>query len=230
MKQGDHTMEKHAKAVSKALKTLSKGQLNCLPYTRALLDHCEALGITAKPLVVRAIVFGSVKELTWDEVFKLITPAQLFLGARDGQHANGGVQLTIPSDESSKQKQLVIPYRTLGYTHGTAPMGDYDAKGNWSGHIVAIAGNALIDMTIGQLNDSQFNIHFDPPFVMVETDSEFLAGTRPIIGEQDGMVVCYQAYPSETTFLQSRSWSDPGFRKQLREAGTKAAEYLKRKA
>ncbi|MFA5058960.1 MAG: hypothetical protein WC485_12665, partial [Opitutaceae bacterium] len=175
-------------------------------------------------LVVRAVVFGATNGVDWADLLQTVSPIQLFRGATESAHANGTLQFALPNSEGSEPQTIQLRYRTLGFTHGEAELGSYEADGSWSGHLVVIAENALIDLTIGQLNDSRFDISFDPPHVTIEADESFLAGRSPLIGIQDGMMVCYRAYPEETTFEASKAWTDPIFREELRQVGQRAAE------
>ncbi len=82
----------------------------------------------------------------------------------------------------------------------------------------------MIDPTIGQLNDPDYQIEFDPPYEVVEADEGFLAGRNPIVGVSGGKWVYYQPYPDERTYEQSKSWTAPIFRQQLKEIGLGVAK------
>jgi hypothetical protein len=82
----------------------------------------------------------------------------------------------------------------------------------------------MIDLTIGQLNDPSFSIGLSPPYGIIETDEGFLVGRSPLMGSQNGTLVCYQAFPGEASFEKSRSWTHPQFRQQLKEIGLRAAK------
>lgn len=212
-----------AKALSEEIRPMSRGKLNCLPYSRALLDFFDTRGLEAQPLVIRAVVFGRQQQEVWDNL-PLLT---LFRGARDSIAANGRLEVGYKMPGTQTPQDFVLPYRTLGHTHGNAPLGDYDQTGSWSGHLAIVVKNTLIDLTLGQLNDPAFRIDLSPPYVTVQADAEFLAAKRPLMGVRDGMLVCYEAFPDEKTHLQAQSWSETEFRRELQQAGQRLAEKLK---
>ena len=125
-----------SKTLSTEIRQLSNGKLNCLPYSRALLDCLAAMGIQSDPLVVRAVIFGKVEGLDWEEMLKKVSPRTLFEGAVNSSNANGWLELKIGPE--GQEEAFRLPYRTLGYTHGNAPLGDYDEHGTWSGHLVVL--------------------------------------------------------------------------------------------
>ena len=88
----------------------------------------------------------------------------------------------------------------------------------------------MIDPTIGQLNDPDYRIDFDPPYEVVEVDDDFLAGNSPIVGESGGQWVYYRPYPDERSYEQSKAWTDPAFRQQLRDVGLRVAQAFEGKA
>lgn len=203
--------------------SLSGGELNCLPYTRSLLDFFEARSTQAIPLVVRCVVFGRCLE-GWDD----LPMSELVRTAVNGQHPNGGMEFVWPQG-GPKARTVSLRYRTLGYTHGRAKLGDYSTNGRWSGHLVVVTNGFVIDPTIGQLNDPDFLISFNPPYEVVEADEGFLAGRSTINGVSGGKWVCYSPYIEERTYQRSKSWTDPVFRQQLREVGLRVANMFKGK-
>jgi hypothetical protein len=209
--------EDDAKLVSEELLTISGGALQCLPASRALLDFYEALGIPARPLVVRPIIFGKTDGIDWLEVNKTVPLVALFKTAEESPDANHALELTLPSGP------VTVPYRSLGHTHGAEALGSYAPDGSWNGHLAVVVENQMIDLTLGQINSATFGIQFEPPYAVLETDPQFLSGQGPYIGVQDGMLVIYRAYPDEKTYEQSKSWTDPRFREQLKEVGVRAA-------
>jgi hypothetical protein len=216
-----------AKVLSERIRRLSHGKLNCLPYIRSLLDCMEELGLQAKPLVVRAVVFGKVDGVDWEQMLKKVGQRKLFEEAVTSPNANGWLQLTLGPDELGKIETFKLPYRTLGYTHGNGELGSYDEKGSWSGHLVAVADGAMIDLTMAQLNEPFFNIAIKPDFMVTETDEPFLEGKQPAVFIHDGMLFMYKAFPEEGTYKTSRSFSEPGFRGELKNVGLSAARALK---
>lgn len=204
-------------------------QLNCLPYSRALLDFFKARGIEAIPLVARAVVLGKVSDdpAIWHKVNgpKLCEMAITAEGGNGFQQV--GIRLPATDDKPEEVIEFMIPFRTLGYPHGAErETGTYDENGAWNGHLVVVAENALIDMTIGQLNSPKLSVHFDPTWTIVEADPGFLAGANPIIGIQAGMMIRYQAFPDERTYEASQSWGSRGgqkFRQELRAVGSHMA-------
>jgi hypothetical protein len=212
---------------SERIRKLSNGELQCLPYSRALLDFFNTTDKTAKPLVARAVVFGQETGINWSELLHSVPELskQLFFGATESTRANGVLSLEISPAGSASAKTVNVAYRTLGFTHGTAELGSYHHNGTWNGHLVVCVDNTLIDLTIGQINDVKFGINFSPPYVTIETDEGFLSGRSPLIGIHDDMLVMYRAYPNERTFEQSNSWGkDHQFRQQLLEFGMEFAE------
>ena len=208
--------EELAKTFSEQMLGLSKGKLHCLPYSRALLDFFEARGTAATPLVVRGVVFGRLEpSALWQ---KLDIP-KMANAAITGPRANAGLVVEYATEVGAEPKKLTVPYRTIGLPHsegdGDKTLGNYQG-GAWLGHLVVVADNTLIDLTIGQLNDKTFGISFNPTYVTVETDEKFLAGKSLLIGEQDGSVVCYCAFPNERTYEASDSWKKPELRQQLK--------------
>ncbi|QDV20038.1 hypothetical protein Pan153_47070 [Gimesia panareensis] len=218
-----------AKAFSNEIQTLSGGKLQCIPYSRALLDFFEARGKPAQPLVARAVVFRNQNHIDWFDLLKLIPgiPNRLFKEATQSPNANGMIRLQIPQIDTSSQKSFKLPYRIIGFPHGTAELGSYHVDGTWNGHIVVCVDETLIDLTIGQLNDSRLSIDFTPPWVTIETDPGFLSGRNGLVGVQDGMLVIYWAYPDERTYEDSNSWgTNPEFLSQLKYFGSQFAETL----
>jgi hypothetical protein len=72
-----------AKAFSDEMLSLSCGQLQCLPYSRALLDFFDARGKAARPLVVRVVVFGRQNIVGWDELLAVVPVTSLFQAASE---------------------------------------------------------------------------------------------------------------------------------------------------
>jgi hypothetical protein len=198
--------------------SISSGELHCLPYVRSLLDFFEARGTPAIPLVVRCVVFGR-REGGWRDLpMQELAPA-----AMNGELANGAMDFMWPEGDPNAQK-VALRYRTLGFTHGRREIGSYTSEGGWNGHLVVVANGFMIDPTIGQLNDPDYWIDFDPPYEVVETDEGFLAGERPINGISGGQWVFYRPFPDERTYRQSKSWTDMTLREQLKDVGLSVAK------
>ena len=85
-----------AKTVSEEMLSLSSGQLQCLPYSRALLDFFDVRGNAASPLVVRVVVFGQQNVVSWHDLLAAVPITTLFLGASESPHANGMLQVQLP--------------------------------------------------------------------------------------------------------------------------------------
>jgi hypothetical protein len=213
--------EKLADIFSKEILPLSKGQLNCLPYSRALLDFFELRGKSATPLVVRCVVLGRTNPIIewWLNTDILLKAISI---AKDAPKANAIIKLPLRKQFSTSAKTVEIPYRTLGFSHteesGNKTLGSYEG-GAWLGHLVVVCENSLIDLTVGQLNDPLFSIDITPPYVTMEVDDDFLTGRRPSIcvDATNGTVAAYFAFPDERTYETSYSWTNKEFRKQLQE-------------
>lgn len=204
-------------AFSREMNALSHGQLNCLPYGRALLDFFDARGTPARPLVVRCVIFGRRQE-GWGG----LPMEDLVQRAMDGELHNGGMEFDWPQGDPDATT-ISLRYRTLGFTHGRGVLGDYAPDGGWSGHLVVVANGIILDPTIGQLNDVDYRVDFDPPYEVVEADEGFLAGRNPIVSVSGGKWVYYRPYPDERTYEQSKAWTDPAFRQQLKDVGVRVA-------
>lgn len=213
-----------ADIVAREISTLSKGQLYCLPYTRTLLDYYDQLGVVARPLVVRAVVFSLNAGCTWNDLLKNLPPSHLVKQVIGSPHANGDIELAIDAKTPGKSRDIRLSYRTLGYSHGMAKMGSFESDGRWNGHLVVVADIAMIDMTIGQLNSERFGIHFESPHIIIEIPKGFLSEQQLLVSIVNNMMVCYQTYPDERTYEESCSWNDPNFRNQLRCVAELAAQ------
>jgi len=137
-------------------------------------------------------------------------------------HANGELQFSS-SEGTSREPLLRVKYRTLGFTHRTVEPGSYSPDGGWNGHLVVVAGNTMIDPTLGQLNNPKFDIDLNPPYLAFEVDDDFLNGLEPVVGSIGQHCVYYQAFPDEQTYAQSKSWSDQNFREELKQVGVSVA-------
>jgi hypothetical protein len=206
----------------------SGGLLYCLPLSRALLDALEVLDVEAKPLVIRGVVFGRPEVSGF---FGNANVFQLVKAAFHGPTANNWMDVVPKSEESVDGKSVRLYFRTIGQPHAGGPgdktPGNYDKDGNWLGHLAVVANGSLIDPSIGQLNRSDYQIHFDPPTLTVPVSDDFLDGKEPMVFSADEMLVAYFAYPDEITFETSRSWTDPEFRAQLKRLGERTAEPFK---
>jgi hypothetical protein len=119
-----------------------------------------------------------------------------------------------------------VKYRTVGFGHGSDVEGSYSKDGTWTGHLVAVTGNTVLDPTLGQLNHPKFDIDFNPPYLTFDVDEDFLNGRKPAVVFVDGKCAYYQAYPAEQTYEKSRSWSDASYREQLKQVGVAVAKAL----
>jgi hypothetical protein len=200
----------------------SGGKLMCLPLSRSLLDAFERLGLAASPLVIRGVVFGKQEDPT---IFRKVGFQQLVTTAFNGPRANGWMDLDVT--DGGERKTVRLHYRTIGQPHDGEPgdktLGNYDADGNWLGHLAVVADGVLIDPSIGQLNDERYKICFDPPALTAPASDVFLSGKEPLVFGMDGMLVGYFAYPDERTFESSRSWTNAEFRAQLKAIGERTA-------
>jgi len=211
-----------AQIVSDTVSAAPNAKLNCLPYSRVLHLVLTHLNRNSTPLVTRAIVFGPPNQLDWSPLVEKLDMNALFKQTVQGEHANG-FHLFV----SKALGEIKIPYRTLGYTHGNAELGSFESDGSWNGHISVVSDGTLYDLTIGQLNDHKLSIAFNPGYLTTEADSEFLNGTKPLMGLHEGMFVVYQAFPAEVSFLQSQSWTpESAFHSQLTALASTATAAL----
>ena len=206
----------------------SGGSLQCLPYSRAMLDALSSLGKEARPIVIRGVVFGKQEN---PEVYRVAGAKELIEAALRAPDANGMIELRGGSELGCAGRRF--PYRTIGFPHSGGSedktLGNYDSNGNWLGHLGVVIDDTLIDLTIGQLNDDEFNIALHPPALTIPVTEAFLKGEQPLLFIIDGMLIYYQAYPDEWTFESSKSWSDAKFRCELKAAGERTAAHYKGK-
>lgn len=221
--------EELAKIFSNEMLSLSKGDLHCLPYSRALLDFFEARGIAAAPLVVRGVAFG---RLEYAALWRNLDIPKMVEAAMTGPRANAGMVVKYMPEDGTELKDLTVRYRTIGLPHSEGnenkTLGNYEG-GGWLGHLVVVADNTVIDLTIGQLNDKKFGINFNPPYVTIEADKKFLSGKSLLMGEQDGMLLSYFAFPNERTYEASDSWKKPTFRQQLKAVANRVVNLFEGK-
>jgi len=157
--------EKLASDMLVRMDNVSKHKRYCLPYTKALLDFFSIRGISARPLVARAVVFniegvsgGGVSGMAGD-----LNHNELCEEAISLPKANGDLTRAADSGE-----QIKIPYRTIGFPllDGDREMGTYSQGGTWLGHLVALVNDmTAIDLTISQLNSTVYKIRFFPPYL-----------------------------------------------------------------
>ncbi len=199
----------------------SHGVLQCLPYTRSLLDALEILGKPAIPLVVRGVVIGKPSD---PSVLESKGMPELVKEVLSAPKASGYVDVKFA--DQANVEAIRLHYRTIGLPHEDEPgdktLGNYDEHGKWLGHLVAVVDGFMIDTTIGQLNDPKYNIGFDAPLIVPVSD-DFLLGRKSLVFTCDDMLVFYRAYPNEKTYELSKSWSDASFRAKLRRIGEKTA-------
>ena len=215
----DIMFENLAEAISSAMRPLSNGHLHCIPYSRALLDFFELRGKTATPLVVRCVILGRPTPAT--QWWNPNTLQKVITYAREAPHANDTIEVALPQQGAMPPPKIKVPYRTLGFAHshdsGDHTLGGYE-NGAWLGHLVVVCENTVIDLTIGQLNDTKFAIDITPPYITIEADVPFLTGKAPVVGiRTDGSAIAYFAFPDERTYEKSDSWVNVDFRKQLHE-------------
>ena len=216
--------ENLAAAMSKAMITLSQGELNCLPYCRSLLDFCDIRGKAARPLVVRCVVFGSGKpQVKW---WTQRTLSQALPEVLAADHAVGEMSVQFYEEGKTTAQAVAVRYIKLGYPglkDQDKTLGNFHG-GQWLGHLVVVCEKTLIDLTIGQVNSSKLSINLNPPHLTFEAKEEFLAGTALFVHSFCGSVIVYQAYPDERTYEKSGSWTDQTFRRQLRQVAESVAK------
>jgi hypothetical protein len=174
----------------KPIQLLARNAVRLLPqYYRP--DCCIAATAIAIDVLrdfhVRAIPFP-VKVMVFNKAFADIIQKQGLLFVDDAQKID-------PAAYSVG----------IGYTEGTT-------KG-YNGHLVALAGNVLIDLTLPQTNRPQHDIRVTP-FVAPVAD-EFLHGDKPFIVEnQIGNLLVYTK-SSNTDYLTSNDWKLKGRRQHI---------------
>ena len=199
--------------------------LNCLAYCKVLLEALKLLGAyDAQELVVRAVVLGKSTDFDYLQNMHPSQLVQLCDRACVHSAANSTIEIELTKPDSTERTKVTIPYRTVGYTHGAGELGEL-SDGQWSGHIVIVYNNHLIDPTIGQLNSEKFGILFNPPYIL-------LAGGDQKIGEEHFLYtanqehfIAYETYPDERSYLSSKSWSDTIFVDELFEVATRVVEH-----
>ena len=196
------TPDEIAHEVSKAIAEEPNATLQCLPYSWVLLNALQELGYDAQPLVTRAVVFGAVSDMNWNDLLETVSPVTLMDGAVDSEHANGYLQFSTAGGDP-----LRLPYRTLGYPHGDGGMGTYHEGGSWNGHLSILYDRMIYDLTLGQINNDELLINFDPPYTTMESDEAFESGRQPLVGIMDGMLTIYRCFPDDLTFEISNSWN-----------------------
>ena len=239
--------EEHlARVFGAEMLTVSKGALHCLPYCRALVHLFNMRNITARPLVVRCVVFNPQGAKHIESGLDIdVLCAQIVAGP----YANGSIvqSTTDPTRKplfhrnihNEVSGRMVIPYRTIGFPasadDGARELGSYDSTtGGWLGHLVVVANETLIDMTIGQINADAYDINFAELYLTATITPGFLSGSAWLPVKRDGMLVCYQAYPDESTYLSSDSWRSNAKKKsaasdlqdRLRQLATTVAKHV----
>lgn len=215
-----------AKQFNAAMFSLSRGHLHCLPYSRGLLDFCEKRGLPGRPLVVRCIVFNPQATGHAGSILNLQLLCEQVLRA---PNANGSIVRSttdvtrapvyhhgVPNQVPGR---MVLPYRTLGFPTnkpGGPPMGDYDPKVGWLGHLGIVVEGTMIDLTIGQMNSEEYRIKFTEDYLTASPTADFLSGSAWLFVKKDGMLICYRAFPDETTYTQAESWRDTPLRLKLK--------------
>jgi hypothetical protein len=80
-------------------------------------------------------------------------------------------------------------------------------EGKWAKHVVAIAGNRLIDLTLDQVSRPEKDLIAQPLSTVVRV--EFLRGQVPLaVGLDRGGRVQYDALPNDASYAAQRSWMD----------------------
>ena len=86
-------------------------------------------------------------------------------------------------------------------------------EGKWSGHLVVVSQNEMLDLTIGQACRPQHGIYVEPWVVSV--DEEFVKGVQPLLLTRDGSVVKYTAFPHDFLFEKAPDWTNFSWRERL---------------
>jgi hypothetical protein len=98
-----------AMTVSDEMRSLSSGVLQCLPYSRALLDFFEKRGVAAKPLVVRGVVFGQHPTIDWANPDHMKLVSSFFQTATSSPDANDRLQFTLPAPTEVPRRAVTTP-------------------------------------------------------------------------------------------------------------------------
>ena len=87
-------------------------------------------------------------------------------------------------------------------------------EGNWWGHLVVIVpqvidgGHLLVDASIMQANQPDFDIVFPP--LLLRVKDEFVSGRKPATFDVDTMKVIYEAHPDDRSFEVTPAWTAEG--------------------
>jgi len=86
-------------------------------------------------------------------------------------------------------------------------------EGKWSGHLVVVSRNQMLDLTIGQASRPQHGIYVEP--WVLEVDEDFVKGQKPLLLTSEGVVVKYTAFPLDLSFEKAPDWTTFSWRERL---------------
>lgn len=165
---------------------------SCILSTKLLVTLAHGLGIKAKPLTVRALVFNPVLHAYAEEHGTLAVPPDVLVDLTD----KGARFLVVGSREA-------------------AP--DDGEMNRWPGHLVAILScpgrqTHLVDLAIDQAHRPHKGIHITQPIALPVHSTRFLKGKQtssywPQVNP-DGSTfgLCYDAFPKDRSYERSPDW------------------------
>jgi hypothetical protein len=155
---------------------------SCINSTRVLVEVFRALGLTASPFSVRAMVFsrGFVKR--------------------------AGREKRMPESDAELHAWTTDPkVYSVGIGFGTIGM----PKESWPGHLVLRVGHDhFLDATISQASRPARGIRMPDMLVVSDVPVEFWRGKEAVVRQTpDGSVVRYEPDPSNNGYIGSPAWS-----------------------
>ncbi|MBN8604371.1 MAG: hypothetical protein J0M26_25380 [Planctomycetes bacterium] len=174
----------------KLLHTLIQATLRVIE-DEGFLHHC----IESAAVVVRTLRKLGVDAYPLTVGVKVMNPAMTSFTKRHGRP---------PHD----QETMMQCHHEGGAIVVLDPNSDEVQDGQWPGHLVVIVRNvfdklhAMIDLTIVQVNDPEWDIDVKP--LLVQVDDQFVTGNSFSV-ESNGSMLMYKAYPENRTF---GDWGD----------------------
>lgn len=150
------------------------------------LHHC----IEAAAVLVRTFEKEGVEAYPLTVGVKVMNPAMTLFTKRNGKP---------PHDEET----MMQCHAEGGAIVVLDPESEETPQGNWPGHLVVIVPqafgelHAMIDLTIPQVNDPDWDISVKP--MLVQVSDKFVTGDS-FSAESNGAMLIYRSYPENRTF------------------------------